>query len=245
VSNPMTGDQDMNSSGSSALEGEPVVFTWDGDADDYKVAFAEGSDGDADLLEGLTEDLDFRTILPPNDVSAGDTWTVDPNAIRAVLAPGGNVKLTPDDESGEMGMGGGGPMSTAQFLQNLEGDVTAKFTGVEDDDGAKIAVIELDIDVSSAMDLTSWFSDLMEKQEMPEGIDVQIDVESFDSEYLFEGKGELRWNMTTGIVHSLEVTGDVTQSNDTAMKMSFNGTDQNMEQSMEFSGTQTITLTTE
>ncbi len=246
MSNPMSGDSDTTSSGSSDLEGTTVVFSWDADLEDFAVAFDEDSDADDELLEGLTEDLDFRMLLPPGDVSEGDTWSIEPNAIRSILAPCGNVKIVPDDAAGGgMDMGGGGPMSMGQFLDNLEGNVTATFAGLEDADGASIAVIELEIDVNSAMDLTEWFTEMMENQEMPEGMEFEIEVDSFDTEFLFEGSGALRWNMSTGVVHSLEVTGDVKQSNDTSMNIAVGGMEQNMEQSMEFAGTQTITLTTE
>ena len=245
-SSQMPDDVNNSSSGSSDLEGLTVVFSWDEDEGDFTAEFDEDSDGDDELLEGLTEDLDFRAMLPDGEVSEGDSWDVDPMAIRAIFAPGGNVKIASEDRAAGGGMmGGASPMNVGQFLEELEGDVTAELTGIEEEDGIRIAVIALSIDVSSSMDLTDHLSESMENQEMPEGMEIEIEVDSFDSEFLFEGEGELRWNLTAGIVYSLEVTGEVSQINDTAMNMSIGGMEQSMEQTMTFAGTQTITLTTE
>jgi hypothetical protein len=242
VSGPM-GDQDSDISGSSELEGTSVVFSWDDDAEEYEAAFDEDSDGDEDLLEGLLEDMDMRGLLPDGDVSEGDVWDVDPGQLRGIFSPGGKVKIEPEDV--DFSMGGAPSSNMNEMMEEFEGEVTAKFVGVREDDEARVAVIELTIDVSSANDLTEFMEEMMENMEMPEGMEIEVMADAFDMEFLFEGKGEVLWNLGTGLLHSLEISGDVSQVMDTTMNMNMAGQEQTIEQSMSFAGSQVITIETE
>ena len=176
--------------GSSDLEGMTVVFTWDEDDESYGVAFDEDSDGDDELLEGLEENMDLRAFLPEDDVAEGDTWGVDANLMRHVIAPGGALKILPDDLEGMgMGMGGSAPPNPGEFFEDFDGEITVKYLETREEDGARLAVLEISVDVSSAADMTDWMSEMIADAEMPEGMDVEIDVSALDMEFEFEGTG--------------------------------------------------------
>ena len=96
MSNAMMGDQDADLEGVSDLEGLTVVFAWDDEEEEYSVSFGEDADGDEELLEGLSENLDLRDLLPPGEVSEEDSWEVEASALRNVFAPGGSVKIQPE-----------------------------------------------------------------------------------------------------------------------------------------------------
>ena len=88
--------EEMPSTASSELEGTTVTFKWDADEEEYVIAFTDG-EGDKDLLEGLTADMDFRSLLPDGEVDVDDEWGVDISAFTAVMAPGGDLKLISEE----------------------------------------------------------------------------------------------------------------------------------------------------
>lgn len=244
MSNAMMGDQDVDAPGSSALEGMTVVFTWNEDSGEYDVAFADDSDGDAKLLEGLAEELDLRGLLPAGEVSEGDTWEIEPDTLRQVFAPGGAVKIEPEEMGDMMGMSNP-QFSQDQMLGEFDGEVSAEYTGTREEDGVRVAVIRISADVSSARDLTEIVDEAMSEMELPEGMDIEMEVESFDIEFMFDGEGELLWNLETGLPYSLHLSGEVNQAIDMAMNMNAGGMEQAIEQSMSLSGTHSVTITTE
>jgi len=245
-SNPMTGDVDLDAAGSSSLEGQTVVFSWDADDEDYSIAFGEDSDGDDELLEGLAEDLDLRAFLPDDDVSEGDAWSVDTGAMKRILAPGGSLKIEPaDDSQSGMGMGGNSPSNFGEFLEDFDGEITATLDEVREEEGSRMAVISLSFETSSATDMTEWMEEMMAEAEMPEGMEIEMDVESFDMEFTFEGSGELLWNLGGGHFQSLEISGEISQVVDTAMNIAAGGMEQAIEQSMTMAGTQSIQFSVE
>lgn len=240
-SNPMTGPMNDEMDGSSELEGLRVEFTWDDDLGDFVAAFAEDSGGDEELLENLTEDIDLRDFLPSGEVDEGATWDIDPNELREVFVPGGHVKIELET-SGDMQMGGTQP-SPADFLGDFEGEVTAEFAGIREEGGVKVAVIKIAADVSTAKDMTSFAEEMMSEAEGMEGMEMSI--ESMDIEWEFEGKGELLWNVEQGMIYAFDISGEISQTIDTSVSLSVQGMDMEVEQSMVFSGTQSLALSTE
>ncbi len=223
------GSEESDSNATSALEGKAVVFTWDDG--DYDVRWAEGHDGDAELLDGLTEDMDFRTLLPGREVSEGDTWTIAPNDLIPVLAPGGNLGFKADGMD-SMGMGGM-DMSLPEMIGELRGRASGEFMGVREIGGRRVAVMRLLVDVEGANDLTSKMQEMMADQEMPMG--GTMVVEAADIELTLRGEGELHWDLAGNHFHAFEFKGEMTTAMDTAMSMSMMGDTMNMEQSMRFS----------
>lgn len=235
------GSNDVDVSGQSDLEGESVVFSWDEDAEEYDAAFDEESSGDDELLEGLVADTDFTAFLPDGDVAEGDAWDVEPSAILGLIAPGGSLNITDDSAPAGTSPGGSGP---SDLLEEFDGEIAATFAGLREEDGARLAVIELEIDVSSAVDMTEMMLEALSgSEDMPDGL--EMDVESADMEFLFEGSGEIVWNLSAGIVYSARISGDVEQIIDQSMHISFGGQEQSMETSSTSTGTQTVTLATD
>lgn len=237
----MMGDMNSEAKGSSELEGLKVVFTWNGE--DYDTAFAEEG-GDAELLEELDADLDYSSLLPDGEVEkGGEPWTIDPNAFRNCFAPGGALKIVVESDDDMMGMGSQPEPSPDQIFGEFEGEATGQLAEIVEEGGARIAVIRLKANISSAKDLTSLMKEMMEDAPAPEGMEMEMDVQSFDSEFVFDGEGELRWNMDAGVLHSLELTGEVDQTMDTSMAMSMGGQDMDIENSMTLSGNSSIKVT--
>lgn len=238
-SNPMMGDQENDIPLSSELEGSTVRFTWDEEKSGYETTYAE-SEGDAELLVGLAEDLDLRGFLPPGDVKDGDTWQVPADAVKAALAPGGDLKLRPETMGEMMGID---QFSQNDFIGDLEGEFTATWGGTRDG----VGVIKLKLDASSAQDLTERMAGMQEemKKNLPEGVDVDLDISAFDSEFAYEAEGELLWDLEAGMARSLHLSGEVRVVMDISMTMSMSGQgEQAMEISQTLSGTQTLTLST-
>ena len=83
-------DQTIDSA--SELEGKTVLFAWDADAGEYSVSFPD-DEGDAELLEGLEQNMDLTVFLPGTEVEEGDTWELDVQELTQLLMPGGDLKL--------------------------------------------------------------------------------------------------------------------------------------------------------
>ena len=236
--------------GESELEGEVVLFKWNAESGEYDLSFAEDNGSDAALLDDLAEDTDMRGLLPASEVSEGDTWEVDPNVLTGILAFGGSLKLDVEtDSSGGMaGMGAGGSTmpSPSEFLGALEGTVTAESKGTREQDGARVAVIQLTISVTTAKDMTEFFQNASEHAELPEGMEMEMEYNGVDMEFGFEGEGLALWNLAAGHLFSFEMSGDTTTTIDMSMAMSVGGMgDMDVDTSLTLSGNQTIKLTVE
>ncbi|MFT5288705.1 MAG: hypothetical protein ACI8QS_002313 [Planctomycetota bacterium] len=241
TSNAMTGESEVDAESKSSLEGTTVVFNWNAESGEYDAAF-DGEEGDPDLLEDLSVNLTLNGFLPDGQVDKGDTWDVSPVALRTLLAPGGSLKLEPVD-SDSSGMEGAGPQpSPDQFLEDIEGTVTATYAGTRDVDGIQVAVIALEFGVTAAADLSELMADAIEGADMPmEGVTVEI--ESFDIEFEYEGEGELFWNLQAGLAHSCQLSGEVELLIEQAMALEIPGMGaMSMEQAMTFAGTQDVSM---
>lgn len=240
MSNPMMGDNETDAESTSELEGASVLFTWNADEGGYDVAF-DGEEGDPELLEGLDADLTLRGFLPDDDVSEGDTWEVPAEAMRTLLAPGGELKLNPEESDDPM-MGGGPNPSPDKFLKDIEGTVTATYKGNRDEDGVNVAVIALEFSVNAAADMTEEMAEAMAEADMgEEGMEMEIDA--FDLEFAYEGEGMLFWNAQAGVAHGCSLSGEMELIIDQAMNMTVPGMgEMSMEQGMTLAGSQEVTL---
>jgi hypothetical protein len=230
-------EESPSGAGTSDLEGQTVIFTWDDEDDEYRVTFPEDDQGDEDLLENLIEDMDLRVLLPDDEVSEGDSWDIPLAGLVDVLSPGGDLKLDIDMDGG-MGMSGPPPEMMGNmremFGDMLEGQATATFSGTREVDGVTVAVIEIDIEIDTARDMSEFLEGVM-GDEMPEGMDFTLD--RVDLEFALEATGELLWNIRAGHLHSLELEGEAAIALDMEMGMDFGGQSMSMEMSMEMSGT--------
>jgi hypothetical protein len=241
-SNPMAGSEEKDIPLKSELEGTTVVFSWDEDDSKYHTAF-DGKEGDADLLEGLEENMDLHGFLPTSEVAVGDSWEIPTEAVKAALAPGGDIKLRPEG-GGSDPMSGMNQLSQNDPIGDLDGEFTAVYAGTHEEDGKKVAAITLKIDAKSARDMADHLDEIKEqmKGNLPEGL--EMDISALDSEYELQAEGELLWDVDAGLVHALHLSGEVRMIVDMSMSMKMGDNEQSMEISQTYTGNSTVTLTT-
>lgn len=241
VKNPFQGSQDFEVGASSELEGKTVVFKWNGESEEYDVSFAEDdADADEELLVDLAEDMDLRAFLPGRPVSEGDSWQVEPARLVSVLAPGGDLKMIPEELPGGMEMPGN-DLGLADQLGDLEGSCTATYRGVREVGGRRAGVIALSIDVKSTKDITELMMEAAEANK-PEGMGFEQEIQSADVESEFKLEGELLWDLEAGTLLSLDLSGESSSIMDIAATISAMGDEMEAEQAIYLSGEMRITV---
>ena len=236
-----TQDQNQSGKGSSELTGKTVVFTWDEESKSFKSAF-DPAEEKAELLKGLSEDMDLRILLPKDEVKVGDEWDVEVTQLARVIAPGGELKIKPEekpDSASPMGMGDMGGMSgVSDWLgESMTGKAKAKFTGMRDVGGHSYAVVSLEVKAKGSKDLTELIKDAIEKSAQ-EGM--TMETKSVDVEFEIAGSGELLWDVEAGHAHSFEFSGPSSARMDIALAIEVQNTKMDIEQGMELSGTMTL-----
>ena len=225
----------------SDLEGSTVVFTRSDDG--YDVAFESG-EGDESLLEDLREDMDLRFLLPGESVSEDDTWEVSLSEFIALLEPGGGLRLGSDDEDDGPGMEGAFDSLSDAFDEILEGSCTCTYKGMRDVDGVELAEVELEIVVSSAVDLTEMLSESLEELADESAMGTP-EFEFADLNVDVEGTGVLLWNVDTGLLHSLDLSFDGELGFDLGFSVETPGDSSSAEASIEVSLSMTHSIVTE
>jgi len=237
-------NQDTSGESTSELEGTEVLFTWNTDNEEFTPSFPD-EDGDEALLEGLAEDIDFRALLPDGEVGEGDSWKIEPIALKDVLTPGGDLKFEAEDAGDAvdmMGMDSNMGDFEDWLTEDVEGEVSATFEGTrEAEDGTRVAVIKLAIEVENAVDLTEKMQEGLDEADIPvEGGEMEIN--SMDIEMALEGEATLLWNLAEGCAHSFELSTDLGLTIDISMSVSAGGMDMEIDQNLELSGTLTSTV---
>jgi hypothetical protein len=239
---PMLGGPKQQAvTGTSELEGKTVRFEWNEEEGAYKKTFHE-SEGEAEMLEGLEEDMDARALLPGKEVAVGDTWDIDVKKLRPLLAPGGDVRIRPQMEGGEeaqmpTGMDNMGDLNK-MLGEMLEGKATAEYKGIEEKDGAKYGVIQLSIEIQSSNDMAEMISESM--KEMPDGTSFEVD--HVDVDFKMEATGRVLWDMASRHLGGVDLSGEVGMDMDMGMKVNVQGRSQSVDQTMSMSGTISIQL---
>ena len=224
------GAQSNDETGESDLAGTTVVFSWDDEEEGYTVAFGEDEDGDEELLEELEFDIYFAGMLPDSAVSVGDSWSPDISALTQINDPGGDLQInwedTPEeDEDDDLGQ---------QYEDNLDGTIDCKLAEIVDEDGARVAIIELAVEASTS----STKGDEIDNQ----GISGTIGE---DVEITFDFTGVLRWNLDAGHAVALELGGDIAYTIDSSQDLARESETFLMEMQRSFEGTNTMTCTIE
>ncbi|MCP3917930.1 MAG: hypothetical protein GY711_20480 [bacterium] len=191
--------QEFEVSGTSELVGETIFFEWDADEESYTTAFAEGSETDATLLDGLTEDTDFRDLLPQGEAEAagelevGAEWTADASAIAALLLqPGSELHIVYEGEGAE-------EYNKQIDEASVEGEVKLTLQSTSQEDGRNVATIAVE---AEAIVVASGPGSL---EQVP-GIDGAA-TETTTIEYLLEG--ELTWDLDANYASALSLEGDL------------------------------------
>jgi len=180
--------QSPNGSGTSELEGSTVIFTWNDEDGEYELSFPEGEEGDADLLEDLSEDMDYRALLPDGELAEGESYEIDLMGLVNVMAPGGDLKIDLEVDGAQAGMGPDPAMMSdfRQFFDDaVEGSATGKFVEMRDVDGTSVAVIELEMEISASADMSEMAAEAMGSEELP----AEMSVDRMDLTMSLEGTG--------------------------------------------------------
>ena len=237
-------NEDMAPEISSVLEGESVEFVWNEDEETYDIVLPDGSPLEEEDIEGLIEDMDYRALLPTEEVDEGDEWEIELGHLEGVLAAGGDFKLIPDDPEALGGAGSGDLGNLSDFFnEEVEGEFLAVFDGIREIDDVEVAVIEISFELTNVVDLTDKYRDIFKNLEFP-GVD-EVDPEHVEMEITYEGEGLLIWNLKAGHFHSFETSGDFEMIQEQGMLLEVAGQEMSMEQHMEFSGTLSIEVSVE
>lgn len=189
----------------SPLTGRAVDYVWIPDEGSWSRCYAE-QEADEEWLAGLDGDFDCLALLPPGEVAVGESWTLPPECVRALLAPGGNHLVTPRTRnvfSRTIEVGVGGDFSEILGLE-LSGTVTARLAEVLDEGPARLARVELAIEglhgVADRTELWRVSMPIEEKREKARLVGAFL-------EHTLDATGELVWDLSAGHVRSLELEG--------------------------------------
>ena len=179
--------------GTSPLEGRTVAFTWEEGSDVASSAFADDGGADDALLADVAADMDLLAWLPDHELEEGDSWTVPADAIEAVLSPGGDLSIELEGEGAEeFTRGEGGE-------HEYEGELTLRLAALRSDDGERLAVIEIEGDFA----LENTYEGNLDQIPVVDGTATNTDKIDY------ELKGELAWDLASGVLRSLEAQADV------------------------------------
>lgn len=187
--------------GASALAGSDVRFEYDADAEEWSRSFDEDSSGDDEWLDALDPDMDLAMILPDDEVEVGDGWEVPVAVVDALLLPGGELDV---DEGGDDAPEEGAISIVVPNAgdigrwSELDGSVDATLSEIVDEDGRRLARIELAIDVEGEIDITD---DLDEKAEARGASETYSDA---TIERTLEGKVKVDWDLEAGRFATVE-----------------------------------------
>ena len=170
----------------SELEGRTVVFTLAGG--EFEREF-DSQGGDSALLEGLSEDMDLRALLPDDDVAEGDDWSIEPEAFDLLLRPGGSMAFEYE----------GGEDEWAFDPLGVEGELEARLDGEREVDGVQLAVVSIR---GRVVKLEERATDLTY-------VPVADGTATETSRTIYDLTGEFLWDTGAGHVHSLELEADV------------------------------------
>lgn len=201
----------------SELAGHTVEFKWNEDDEAYDRSFAEEDDGEDEWLDGLSEDLDFRQLLPTGEISEGDSWEPEMSALEIIMQPGGNLQLSPSaadtgDDAPEGAIRLVVPsVDESKAIDDLDGDFKVTCEGFEERDGTRLAILSLSVEVDADLDAV----ELIIEDMIEDGVeDPQVDSASMN--YALEGQGTLVWNLEARRIHAFEFRGTVETTTEAA-----------------------------
>jgi hypothetical protein len=209
--------QEATKEKSSKLEGKTVVIKWDDAKEEYKLTF-DGDKGDADLLEGLAEDLDLRAFLPKESVSSVPSWDLDPKAFAILMSPGGNLHL--EATEGEKEEDAASAKLDRELAENLTGKAKATYKGTREVDGKKCGVIEIHGELKTHA-----------SAEAKTTIEIHSDLEV---------QGELLWNLAGSHAWKLNLEGTNKSSVKVMVDFDAGGETHKVHNEIELEGTTTF-----
>ena len=191
------GAVNLRAVGLSRLKGKSVMFSWVPD-DAVFGRYFDAADGVEEDLRDMREDLDLRGFLPDAPVEIGDSWSVPPHAMGDALSPCGMLSFDFSKSKNislarTLRLGTGGHLFEL-FKGEVEGDVNASLSSVEDVDGAAVAVVTVKWDMDTTSDLTS----LARRNRAVDEMQFKKQLVGMVVGLALEGEGTFRWNLDAG-----------------------------------------------
>ncbi len=224
---------DMESTGESDLKDKTVVLEAKGD--ETVASWAEGEEGDEDLLKDLAICEDFSALLPAGAQELEGTWSISPSLLDLLNEPLGDLHLSDDGMPEEMEEG-----DVEMPDEEFEGEIQATFAEIVEEDDRRLARVTFTVDVSSTVDLTDFFAAMTDAHggDVPE--DAMIpEVESMENESSYVGEGTFLWDLKNGRLASLELTCETTTVETMILLISMGQEEMEIEQITEHAGTDT------
>lgn len=147
-------------------------------------------------------------------MEVGDSWEVRGDDVLGLVAPGGDVGLWIDS-----GLAAWEPVAAGiepAFYSDLqallapggENEVSCTFSEVRESDGTRVAVIDLEVELSGGEDL----SELMQTRfaAIADRLPGDLDVTQADVTFEIDGDGELLWDLAGNHLSGLDLDLDVT-----------------------------------
>lgn len=191
-----------------------VVFEA-GEGEDHGLRKPEGVEIDDDVLNALELDLDFTAFLPVGDDEEWDVAVAALNPFDAKLA---GVNFSFDKGENELGA------PPEQLCANATGMWRAERTGEREEQGLRLCVVRLEGDFKT------------HGERRTELVDVPVVSGAADerTDYDCTVEGELVWNATRGVLHSLRWTSEGRMRVRTVRVRDGSGTDAAYEHTMNF-----------
>lgn len=230
----------------SPLAESLVNFEWNELEERYDLEFEEGGGTEEDLA-GLSIDTDLRSLLPEGEVEKGSKWKLTGDAFVDVFRIGGDHRFEVSEATEGSVMSVPTPAILATSLSYLgelflepDGEVTARFEGVEEIEGADYAIVSLSGGLTAQRDLTDLLVAAAEER--------ASDAADFDSWKLESSvdatvEGKLLWSVKGGHYHSLVLEFDYTGEYVLHWTQSFLGQQSSFESEYENQGTTSLKLT--
>ena len=151
------------------------------------------------LTRGLQMELDATAFLPRLPVVPEDRWQVDPALVGPLLSPCGELHFTATGtDPGPLA-----PLGTAA-AERYEGEVRARFEGVVESLGSRLARIVLEVRLTGERELGADGEAFRPSFPAPAGL---VSSRSLLRTH-FEGTGLLEWNLTENVLETLELSGE-------------------------------------
>lgn len=184
--------EDTETTLTSPLQGRSVRFSWDAEDERYEIEAADEGELDEGLAAWLAEDLDLRLVLPPGEVAPGDEWELEAKLYLAFMWPSGLLDFHVEGE--EPSEEDRAP--SRQTIERMEGSGTARLEEVREEDGLRLAVIHVELEITTGSETTL---PALEEDELarPE-IKIEVEIERTLT-------GTILWDLEHGHAHSAEL----------------------------------------
>lgn len=187
-------EEESTSLASSPLVARSVRFTWNDEDERYDVEAADDGELEDEVAALLDEDMDLRLVLPAGEVEVGDEWELDARLYLAFMWPSGLVEWRDDEQ--EEDTADEDRERNRQTIENLEGGGTATLKELREEDGRRLAVIALTLDIETRLEFA---------QEMGE------ESVSVTTVIARELAGEILWDLEAGHAVAAALEGEASR----------------------------------